>query len=99
MLEGFTGQYLDSVELLLPGASEWTVGPKLPAAMKEGMAVNLNSHVLLTGGYQDFVGPVDEVDICMNGEHGKQDKQRKLDQILGLNRSARLNGDFEIWTS
>ena len=45
--------------------------------MKEGMAVNLNSHVLLTGGYQDFVGPVDEVDICMDGEHGKQDKQRK----------------------
>ena len=49
----------------------------MPAAMKEGMAVNLNSHVLLTGGYQDFVGPVDEVDICMDGEHGKQDKQRK----------------------
>ena len=41
------------------------------------MAVNLNSHVLLTGGYQDFVGPVDEVDICMDSEHGKQDKQRK----------------------
>jgi len=60
-VEGFTGQYLDSVELLLPGASEWTAGPKLPAAMKEGMAVNLNSHVLLTGGYQDFVGPVDEI--------------------------------------
>ena len=47
--------------------------------MKEGMAVNLNSHVLLTGGYQDFVGPVDEVDICMDREHGKQDKQRKKD--------------------
>ena len=41
------------------------------------MAVNLNSHVLLTGGYQDFVGPVDEVDICMDREHGKQDQQRK----------------------
>ena len=25
--------------------------------------------------------------------------QVKLDQILGLNRSARLNGDIEIWTS
>ena len=83
-VEGFTGQYLDSIELLLPGASEWTAGPKLPAAMKEGMAVNLNSHVLLTGGYQDFVGPVDEVDICMDREHGKQDKQRKKKIIFLL---------------
>ena len=26
-------------------------------------------------------------------------KKKKLDQVLGLNRSARLNGDNGLWTS
>ena len=29
----------------------------------------------------------------------ENEKNTKLDQILGLNRSARLNGDIKLWTS
>ena len=61
--------------------------------MKEGMAVNLNSHVLLTGGYQDSVGPVDKVDICMNGEHGKQD-EKDISPFLQI---FEFNFDNQSW--
>ena len=48
------------------------------------------------------VSDIDQTNInrdIRDGNWLSSEELSELDQILGLNRSARLNGDIELWTS
>jgi len=45
--------YLDTTELLLPGASKWTSGPRLPRKLQDARAINAGGKIYLTGGADD----------------------------------------------
>jgi len=49
--------YLDTTELLLPGASKWTSGPRLPRRLQDARAINAGGKIYLTGGADDNSRP------------------------------------------
>jgi len=46
-------RYLDTTELLLPGASEWTSVTRLPRKLQDARAINAGGKIYLTGGADD----------------------------------------------
>ena len=53
LVTGGTGGVEDTTELLLPGASKWTSGPRLPRGMNGLRAINSGGAIFLTGGDDD----------------------------------------------
>ena len=53
LVTGGHGGVEDTTELLLPGASKWTSGPRLPRGMNGLRAINSGGAIFLTGGDND----------------------------------------------
>ena len=51
------------INALLPGASEWTPGPRLPRAVQDAKAVNSGGKIYLAGGQYQITHYQDEVTI------------------------------------
>jgi len=48
------GNYLTSVETLLPGSNDWVEGPPLPGAVDFGQSVVFRDTVFVMGGYSSY---------------------------------------------